>query len=89
VKFAAAAGLRVREFDDDAVVFEPMSWEAHLLNPAARAVLTLLLERPRTEDEVAAFLADALQPAERAEAAAHAHRLLDELQSLGVVQVVG
>jgi PqqD family protein of HPr-rel-A system len=89
VKFAAADGLRVRELDDDAVVFEPVSWEAHLLNPAARAVLELLREAARTESEVAAFLRDALQPHERAEAPAHAQRLLGELQSLGLVRPTG
>lgn len=89
MKFAAADGLRVREFDDDAVVFEPVSWEAHLLNPAARAVLALLLERPHTEVEVAAFLREALLPGERAGAAAHARRLLGELQSLDLVHAVG
>lgn len=89
MKFAAADGLRVREFDDDAVVFEPVSWEAHLLNPAARAVLALLLERPHTEEEVIAFLRDALQPGERADAPDHARRLLGELQSLGLVEAAG
>lgn len=89
LKFAAADGLRVREFDDDAVVFEPVSWEAHLLNPAARAVLEWLLEGARTEDQIIAFLHDALQTEERAQAPAHARRLLGELQSLGLIHPVG
>lgn len=75
----------MRPLDDEAVVFEPLSWDAHVLNPAAHAVLDLLLEGARTEDEVAAFLAEALEPAERAAAHGHARRLLGELQSLRLV----
>ncbi|HET9025169.1 MAG TPA: HPr-rel-A system PqqD family peptide chaperone [Burkholderiaceae bacterium] len=85
VRFAAVDNLRVRAFDDEAVVFEPLSWDAHLLNPAALAVLELILEAPRSMDDVAAFLADALQPVEQSEAPAHAARLIGELQSLGLV----
>lgn len=88
MRFAAADGLRIRELDDEAVVFEPVSWDAHLLNPAAHAVLELLLAGPRSEAEVAAFLHDALQPAERASAAEHARRLLGDLQSLRLIHPV-
>lgn len=83
--YAAVGGLRIREFDDEAVVFEPVSWDAHLLNPAAVAVLELLVEAPRTEHEVAVFLGEALSPDERSRAGEHAHRLLADLQSLGLV----
>ena len=82
----AVDGLRIRHFDDDAVVFDPLSWDAHLLNPAAISVLALLTEAPRSEAEIAAFLAEALQADEQPHAAAHARRLLGELQSLGLVR---
>lgn len=85
VKYTAAEGLRVRVMDEDAVVFESVSWEAHLLNPAAHAVLEWLGEAARTETEVVEFLHDALEPSEQAQAADHARRLLGELQSLGLV----
>ena len=84
-RFAAVTDLRVRLFDDEAVVFDPLSWDAHLLNPAAFAVLELLLEAPRSEDEVTAFLAKALQAEEHSQVPAHARRLIGELQSLGLV----
>ena len=87
-RFVAVDSLRVRSFDDEAVVFDPLSWDAHLLNPAAIAVLELLLEAPRSEDDVVAFLADALKSEEQPQAAAHARRLIGELQSLGLVRRV-
>jgi PqqD family protein of HPr-rel-A system len=88
VQFAAVDGLRFRHFDDEAVVFDPLSWDAHLLNPAAIVVLELLLESPRSEDEVIAFLAEVLQPDEQAQAPAHARRLIGELQSLNLLRRV-
>ena len=87
-RLAAVDDLRIRHFDDEAVVFDPLSWDAHLLNPAAIAVLELVLEAPRSEDEIAGFLDEALQPEERPRAKAHAHRLVGELQSLGLVRRV-
>jgi PqqD family protein of HPr-rel-A system len=87
-RFAAVTDLRLRLFDDEAVVFDPLSWDAHLLNPAAFAVLELLLEVPRSEAEVTAFLTEALQAEEHSQVPAHARRLIGELQSLGLVRPV-
>lgn len=86
VRFAAVNNLRVHEFEDEAVVFDPLSWDAHLLNPAAIAVLELLLEAPRSEDEIDAFLREALQPEEQPQASAHTQRLISELQALGLLR---
>ena len=85
VLFTAVDSLRFRRFDDEAIVFDPLSWDAHLLNPAAAAVLELLLESPRSEADVVAFLGEMLQPDEQAGAAAHAMKLIQDLQSLGLV----
>jgi PqqD family protein of HPr-rel-A system len=87
VRFAAVDHLRVHTFEDEAVVFDPLSWDAHLLNPAAIAVLDLLIEAPRAEDEIAAFLREALQPEEQPQASSHAQRLITELQALGLVRL--
>jgi len=84
-RFAVTDGLRILTFDDEAVVFDPLSWDAHLLNNAATAVLELLQDEPRTELEVIEFLADALQPKEQVRAAEHAKQLLVELKTLGLV----
>lgn len=89
MRFAAVDDLRLRLFDDEAVVFDPFSWDAHLLNPAAIAVLELLLETPRSEDDLADFLEKTLRPDERPLAPAHARRLVGELQALGLIRVVG
>jgi len=86
VRFAVIDGLRLRNFEDEAVAFNPVSWDAHLLNPAAIAVLELLLESPRSEAEVVAFLAEALQPDHQPEAAVHGKRLIEDLKSLGLVR---
>jgi PqqD family protein of HPr-rel-A system len=72
-------------FDDEAVVFDPLSWDAHLLNPAAVAVLELLIEAPRSEFDVVDFLSKALQPDEQPKAPAHAQRLIGELHRLGLI----
>jgi len=84
-RFIVTNGLRILTFDDEAVVFDPLSWDAHLLNSAAIAVLELLQDEPRTEREVTAFLEDALQPKEQPRAAEHARQLLVELATLGLV----
>ncbi|MDZ7653767.1 MAG: HPr-rel-A system PqqD family peptide chaperone [Burkholderiaceae bacterium] len=86
-RFEATQGLRIVDLDDDRVVFEPRSWDAHLLNPAASAVLDLFLHGPQLMADIEAFLTDALDPAERGHAASHAERLVSELQSLGLVQL--
>jgi PqqD family protein of HPr-rel-A system len=88
VHIAAVAGLRLRHFGDEAVVFDPVSWDAHLLNPAAIAVLELLLDSPHSEAEVVAFLANALHPDEQPHAAGHGKRLIEDLRSLALVRPV-
>lgn len=88
LRFAVAEGLRIRSLDDEAVVFDPLSWDAHLLNPAALAVLELLLESASSEREVAAFLAGALEPGAQPDAPAHAQRVLSELRTLGLIHPV-
>ncbi len=74
------------DFGDEFIVFNPLSWDAHLLNAAAAAVLDLLAEAPRSAAEVGAFLAEALQESERESASEHAAHLLEELNRLGLAQ---
>lgn len=71
------------------VVFDDLSWDAHLLNGAASAVLDLLRQAPRSEQDIADFLCDALHPSEQPAAASHAQRLLAELVSLGLANRLG
>ena len=68
------------------VVFQPSSWNVHVLNPAATAILSLLMESPHSAEEIADFLSDVLEPEQQPMAAEHSRRILDDLRSLGVVQ---
>jgi len=68
--------------DDDAIVFNPFSWETHLLNSAAALVLEMAASAPCTEAAVSEVLAEVLDERERPQAADHAKRLLWELVSL-------
>ncbi len=81
-RFQAAAGLRVVTLDDDAVVFNPFSWETHVLNAAAALVLEMAIERPCTAGEVVDLMAELLSDDARGDAAEHANRLLDDLRRL-------
>lgn len=88
MRYSVVDGLRVRYFDDEAVVFDPLSWDAHLLNPAAMAVLEFLLEAPRPGSDIASLLEEALRPGEQAQADVHARRLIDHLLVLGLIRAV-
>lgn len=86
MQLVAVDGLLIRHFVDATVVFDPLSWDAHLLNPSAHAVLELLLEAPRSEDEIIEFLEEVLRVEDQPQAAAHGQRLIGELRSLGLIR---
>jgi PqqD family protein of HPr-rel-A system len=88
LRFVVTEGLRIRSLDDEAVVFDPLSWDVHLLNPAALAVLELLRESASSERDVTAFLAGALEAREQPDAPSHAQRVLSELRTLGLIRLV-
>jgi PqqD family protein of HPr-rel-A system len=75
----------MHDFGDLCAVFDPLSWDAHLLNPAALAVIDRLAETPQNVPQIEAFLTEALRPEERGMAHDHAHALLAELSSLGLI----
>jgi PqqD family protein of HPr-rel-A system len=50
------SGIRIRRFGDEALVFNPLSWETHLLNGVAMRVLDALAEGPRADTELVAEL---------------------------------
>lgn len=85
-RFTAVPGIRSFDFGDEWVVFNPLSWDAHLLNPAAAVVLELLDGEGQTADEIAATLREVLVESEQAAAAEHAQRLIGELLGLGLVR---
>lgn len=86
VRFAATDGIRVLNFEDESIVFNPISWDAHLLNAAAAAVLELLTEAPRSVGDVETLFRDTLCDAEHSEAFEHARCLLHEFEQLGLVR---
>jgi PqqD family protein of HPr-rel-A system len=86
VRYAAASGLRTLDFGDECIVFNPLSWDAHLLNAAAAAILEVLAERPQDLHEVESLLGELLTESERSQAGVHARRALDELAQLGLVR---
>lgn len=85
VRFVATEGIRVLTFDDESVIFNPLSWDAHLLNAAAAVVLEFL-DRPRAVEEIEQLLREALLEEQQADAPAHARQLLQQFEQLGLVQ---
>ena len=82
------SGTRVRRFGDEAVVFNPVTWETHLLNGVAVRVLDGLFSGPRPEAELVAGVCEGLVegPASMPD---EIGRFLEELRSLGLAEPVG
>lgn len=84
VRWRAVDGLRWHALDDEFVVFNPGSWDAHLLNAAAALLLHHLAQQPAAATELSALLQDLLAD----DAVAHADELtaalLGELRQLGL-----
>lgn len=74
-------------FADGAVVFNPLTWETHLLNPAAMQILDALRAAPRDTDALAAELVGGqdVDPEERASFGAQVGAALAEMEVLGLV----
>jgi PqqD family protein of HPr-rel-A system len=81
-RFELASGVRLHRLDDDTIVFNPFSWETHLLNPAAALVLDIAAFNDCTESDVVDVLSEVLDDNERPRAAEHARQLVNELLSL-------
>jgi len=86
-RFTDALNVRVQWFDGEAVLFNPISWDTHLLNVAAGLIVEQLLVRDCEVDEIAdALLAEG---AELDPDAGSMHQqiasLLNQLQRLGLV----
>ena len=48
------SGIRIRRFGDDALVFNPVTWETHLLNGVGMRVLDALVTGAKHEAELVA-----------------------------------
>jgi PqqD family protein of HPr-rel-A system len=87
-RFELMPGVKVSVFGDEAVVFNPFSWETHVLNAAATIVLELV-QAGCTAQEAAQILDEVLAEDERASAREYANRLLDDLASLRLIVPAG
>jgi PqqD family protein of HPr-rel-A system len=83
------SGIRIRRFGDDALVFNPLTWETHLLNGAAVRVLDALSADPRAEARIAEEVwGPEAGPDEPDSARGEIGRFLQELGSLGLAEPV-
>jgi PqqD family protein of HPr-rel-A system len=71
------------------MILNPLSWDTHILTAAAAAILESLAEGPRSADEIEEYLRDLLVESQKSEAAAHTHRLIEELVQLGLIMQLG
>jgi len=80
------ARIRIRRFGDEALIFNPLSWETHLLGLPAMSLIEALARGPMREVDLARTLVDDDEEAAEAEALMNRVRaLLDELWGLGIV----
>jgi PqqD family protein of HPr-rel-A system len=76
---------RVRRFGDEGLVFNPLSWETHLVRDPALRVVEVLASGPRREADLAAELASEDGEPDVASVRDRIKPLLDELRNLGLV----
>ncbi|MFU8858344.1 MAG: HPr-rel-A system PqqD family peptide chaperone [Deferrisomatales bacterium] len=79
-------GLLRRTWEEETVVFNPLSGEIHLLNESAAAALDFLATDPADGPELAARVAKRLGLQRDPELTEHMTRLIWELDELGLLQ---
>lgn len=85
-QLANPAETPILRFDDDeALVFNPATWETHLLNESASIVLDALAEGPRSLEEIVGEVASVAEAALPDGFAEQVGELLGQLESLGLV----
>lgn len=88
VRYTADRGVRLRDLDDATLAFAPLSWDVHILNPAAAAVLRACVASPQDRRSIARLLAELTDVVGTAQAQQQSADLLDELARLGLLQPV-
>lgn len=84
----APAAARIEPVGSYVAVFNAASFETHLVNAAAAALLHAFAEAPRSAEQLADLLAELLGTEERGAAAVHVRDALARLESLGLVDCV-
>lgn len=81
------SGIRIQRFGDEALVFNPITWETHLLNGVAVRVLDALFTGPKRGAE----LIEESDPRVAAPRSIPDEIIgfLDELDSLGLAEPIG
>lgn len=82
LRYAAVPGLRLRQLDDGLLVFQPLSWEVHILNPAAEELLEACVQQPRSIEDLTRLLAGIVEHTDSEEFASQCETLVEELVSL-------
>lgn len=89
-RLADPASTRILLFDGEAVVFNPVTWETHILNDAGAAVLGALRDAPRSRHELFELLGAARDTGDETRVLRDAlDRLLAELESVGLIESAG
>ena len=78
--------LRRRIWDDEGVVYHPLSGETHLLNVTAIVVLDLIEADPRSVPGLVDALIERNDPGEREIMAEQVAELVSHLDALGLVE---
>ncbi|MBN1422742.1 MAG: HPr-rel-A system PqqD family peptide chaperone [Planctomycetes bacterium] len=81
---AAREDLVIRELDEEVIVFDPATSNAHTLNPTAAAIL-LLCDGSRDGDEIAREVARTFS-IDEARANADVAKTLQELRDRGLIE---
>ena len=84
----ASTVTRIEPLGRQLLVFNAASYETHLVNEAAGALLQFMADSPRACEELQELLTELLNDHERGGAQAHARSALNQLQSLGLVTAV-
>ena len=84
-RFVAVPGLRVVNYAEESVVFNDATWETHVLNASAAEVLAMCIDAPIGLTDVTQALAHWLAADETGASREHAARIVEELQTLGLV----
>jgi PqqD family protein of HPr-rel-A system len=83
--FALTPGTRLRRLDDEFMVFNPWSWETHLLNAEAVLIVRPLIQGPKSLEQLQAEYRDAHGDLDPEVCDRAAESLLLELVELGLV----
>ncbi len=85
----AAEPLRIARFEGEALVFNPVSWQTHLLNASALQVLDALARGPGSLQDLVAALGDpSPDDSETAGTEFTVQALVAELEVLGLVRAL-